>query len=112
MEASRVQQSQKCSADTFRKNWRPFIDHAVKLINSGKAHDGYSLLKAALQELGRGSHDEGELWPLPRPVHAVRGLRHNSGDLAFHRVRQGRADPQGTEAPNSVAVLDDRRCCA
>ena len=49
MEASRVQQSQKCSADTFRKNWRPFIDHAVKLINSGKAHDGYSLLKAALK---------------------------------------------------------------
>ncbi len=40
MEGSRVKQSQKCSANTFRKNWRPFIDHAVKLINTGKAHDG------------------------------------------------------------------------
>ena len=49
MEVSRVQQSEKCSAATFRKNWRPFIDHAVQLINTGKVHDGYSLLKTALQ---------------------------------------------------------------
>ncbi len=49
LEASRVQQSEKCSAATFRKNWRPFIDHAVKLINTGRVHDGYSLLKTALQ---------------------------------------------------------------
>ena len=49
MEVSRVQQSEKCSAATFRKNWRPFIDHAVQLINTGKVHDGYSLLKTALE---------------------------------------------------------------
>jgi len=49
LEASRVQQSEKCSADTFRKNWRPFIDHAVQLINTGKVHDGYTLLKTALE---------------------------------------------------------------
>ena len=49
MEASRVEHSKKCSSETFRKNWRPFIDHAVKLINQGKAHDGYSLLRAALK---------------------------------------------------------------
>ena len=50
MQLSRVEQSQKCSAETFQKNWRPFIDHAVELINTGKVHDGTSLLKMALKK--------------------------------------------------------------
>ena len=50
LQASRTQDSKKCSIDTFTKNWRPFVDEAVRLIESGKAHDGYSLLKAALKK--------------------------------------------------------------
>ncbi len=49
LEHSRVRESQKCSVDTFIKNWRPFIDVAVRLIEKGKAHDGYSLLKESLK---------------------------------------------------------------
>ncbi len=49
MQASRVEHSKKCSSEAFRKNWRPFIDRTVRLINKGKAHDGYSLLRAALK---------------------------------------------------------------
>ncbi len=47
---SRVERGARCSADTFDKNWRPFLDHACDLIHRGKAHDGYSLLKAALRK--------------------------------------------------------------
>ena len=50
LQASRTQDSKKCSVATFTKNWRPFVDEAVRLIEAGKAHDGYSLLKAALRK--------------------------------------------------------------
>ena len=52
LEHSRVWESQKCSTKTFTKNWRPFIDLAVKLIEKGKVHDGYTLLKEALKQWG------------------------------------------------------------
>lgn len=47
---SRVDRGERCSASTFAKNWGPFLDHACELIRKGKAHDGYSLLKAALKK--------------------------------------------------------------
>lgn len=50
LEKSRVEGSQGCSAETFAKNWRPFIDHAIKLIQKGKVHNGYTLLKRSLKE--------------------------------------------------------------
>lgn len=50
LEESRVRRGERCSAETFNKNWRPFLEHACALIKQGKAHDGYTLLKAALKK--------------------------------------------------------------
>ena len=46
---SRVKQSERCSYETFDKNWMPFITVANQLIKSGTVHDGYTLLEAALK---------------------------------------------------------------
>ena len=48
MRESRVEIGARCSASTFDKNWRPFLEHGCDLIRRKKARDGYSLLKAAL----------------------------------------------------------------
>ena len=48
MRESRVGVGKRCSASTFDKNWRPFLEHGCDLIRRKKATDGYSLLKAAL----------------------------------------------------------------
>ena len=51
------------------------------------------------QELGRLLNDEGGVRALPGPVHAVRGLQaQRPGDVAHQQVRQGRTDPEGSEA--------------
>jgi len=50
LERSRVREAQMCSARTFAKNWRPFLDVAVRLIERGQAQDGYTLLKGGLEE--------------------------------------------------------------
>ena len=50
MQESRVELGQRCSEDTFIKNWRPFLDHACDLLRKHKVDNGYELLKVSLRK--------------------------------------------------------------
>ena len=45
-----IRTNNKCSEATWDKNWKPFLDEALKVLNGKKAESGYELLKQVMHK--------------------------------------------------------------